>query len=255
MNIVIAFEELVLLWSSFLILTFISFQMQKIYIRCLYQVGGRSLVLFPASFAVPVHELSHGITALLCGHKVTKIVLFEVNGSGTLGYVNYSYRPTILSPFANTLIGLAPLIGGFTATYLISSLLNPDALQLLRTGAWLTKDNYIDTSVTQFTSLWHLFQGQLDSPAFWIWSFLVSSILVFSIPSVTDFSGAAIGIVILLLVYAVTYTYWGMDSLVHRALVSIATVYTPLLFLSCALVGVQIVMLLFVGFAITKKQT
>lgn len=53
------------------------------------------------------------------GHKLTRVALFAPKNDGTLGYVEHSYRVTWFTPIANTLIGLAPLVGGCFCVWII----------------------------------------------------------------------------------------------------------------------------------------
>ena len=62
-----------------IVMLLIAFVLQKLYVSLLIKVGGRPLLYVPASFSVPVHELSHYLAAKLCLHKVEKVVFFQPN--------------------------------------------------------------------------------------------------------------------------------------------------------------------------------
>jgi hypothetical protein len=69
--------------------------------------------------------LSHAFFALVFGHKITEIVLFEPNKDGaSLGHVNHSYnKKSIYNKIGNFFIGIGPVLASgmvlFFATWLI----------------------------------------------------------------------------------------------------------------------------------------
>ncbi|MGF1754398.1 M50 family metallopeptidase [Vibrio makurazakiensis] len=72
----------------------------------------RSIYYGSAFFGTPIHEISHAIMALLFGHKVEKICLFQSGKDGRLGYVKHSWNTR--SIYQNTglfFIAIAPLFG------------------------------------------------------------------------------------------------------------------------------------------------
>lgn len=75
--------------------------------------GSKSLMI-TGFIGVPIHELSHGLIALIFGHKITEIKLFQKpDANGTMGYVKHSYRKNNLyHEIGNFFIGIAPMFGG-----------------------------------------------------------------------------------------------------------------------------------------------
>ncbi len=75
--------------------------------------GSKSLMI-TGFIGVPIHELSHGLIALLFGHKITEVKLFQKpDANGTMGYVKHSYRKNNLyHEIGNFFIGIAPMFGG-----------------------------------------------------------------------------------------------------------------------------------------------
>jgi len=82
--------------------------------------------LYATAPGVMLHELSHALFCLVFGHKVKKVQLFTANGGETIGYVNHAYN--MRSPYqriGNFFIGVAPIICGTVAIYLLARILVP----------------------------------------------------------------------------------------------------------------------------------
>ena len=79
-----------------------------------YRLLGRRWMLLTGVVGVPVHELSHAVTALAMGMRVDRMRLFSPDPmSPQLGFVTVAYNPT--NPVHNMglfLVGLAPLLVG-----------------------------------------------------------------------------------------------------------------------------------------------
>ena len=90
--------------------------------------NSRAVCLATGFIGTPIHELSHAIMCLIFGHKIQEIKLFQVDDSGTLGYVNHTYKPKNLYHLVgNYFIGVAPLVGGSIFLYLMMWLLLPSS--------------------------------------------------------------------------------------------------------------------------------
>jgi hypothetical protein len=80
----------------------------------------RFLYYFFAFFFTPIHEISHLIVAVLFGHKIDKVVLFQRNKSGTLGFVYHRWNSNSLyQSTGNFFIAIAPLIASVLITFFI----------------------------------------------------------------------------------------------------------------------------------------
>lgn len=60
---------------------------------------------------IMVHEAAHFLAALLFGHKVQRVKLYQNDGSGTAGVVEHAYDTnSAFQKFGNLIIGVAPMI-------------------------------------------------------------------------------------------------------------------------------------------------
>lgn len=83
-----------------------------------------------SAIGTPIHEFSHLITNLLFGHKIKSVALFRPIKSkedGVLGYVNFTYNSnSIYHNIGLFVTGIAPMIGGSIALFLLMKFLLPD---------------------------------------------------------------------------------------------------------------------------------
>lgn len=224
--------DVFIFWGPFLLLMFVGFQVQKHYLTLLTQVGGKALVMIPASFSVPIHEISHYIVAKICGHKILQVRLFTPNNSGTLGFVRHQYKPGVLSAFTNMLIGLAPLAGGSLAIWAITYFLMPENIQLLHNTDMVTVNNIVDVIGQYLDVASRIAILQWEQWEFWLWCVLVAHIAVFCVPSAADFNGAAWGIGLTVLGYLLVMFLMGENNHIHHAFIALATTLVPIFIIS-----------------------
>ncbi len=88
---------------------------------------GRAVCLATGLIGTPVHELSHALMAILFGHKIDEIKLFQVDDeNGVLGYVRHSYnKRNLYQVTGNYFIGVAPILLGSLVVCLAMKLLLP----------------------------------------------------------------------------------------------------------------------------------
>lgn len=87
---------------------------------------GRNLFLYGFSWlGCSFHELSHAFFALIFGHKINEIALFEPNNNGeSLGHVSHSYnKRSFYQKTGNFFIGIGPLLAGGIVMFIIIILL------------------------------------------------------------------------------------------------------------------------------------
>jgi len=91
-----------------------------------HRLGWRA-VLVTGWIGVPVHELSHLLTAVVFRHRIVGYSLFDPDPStGTLGYVKHAHsRPTAWQMAGYFFIGVAPLVGGAAVLSLVLSWMVP----------------------------------------------------------------------------------------------------------------------------------
>lgn len=78
-------------------------------------------IYYSFAFALtPLHEISHLIMAIIFGHKINKVALFQLNSSNTLGYVTHSWNKNSLYQSVGVFfIAVAPLIAATFITFII----------------------------------------------------------------------------------------------------------------------------------------
>lgn len=92
---------------------------------------GRNAIMVTGVIGTPIHELSHALTALIFGHKITDIKLFQrPDRDGVMGYVNHAYNAkNIYHQVGNFFIGIAPIFGGLLVIMVLMGLLIPQVLE------------------------------------------------------------------------------------------------------------------------------
>ena len=119
-------SQLFVLFGPFLVLGLLLNFSATLSARLSVRFLGRNLFLFGFGwFGCSVHELSHAFFALIFGHKITEIALFEPNKNGeSLGHVSHSYnKKSVYQKIGNFFIGIGPLLAGGIMLYLITLIL------------------------------------------------------------------------------------------------------------------------------------
>ena len=174
--------------------------------RLMRTFGWRGL-LMTGWLGTPVHELSHALAAVVLGHKVREVVLFRpVRATGELGHVRHTYNPK--NPYAavlgNTLIPMAPLLGGAVVIFLLTLLLAPELLpsEGIPEGSPVTAEvllessNYEPLARRSWSYLLRMKEVVTETQPWHRWQFCLYLYTVFCVamhlaPSSTDFKNFA----------------------------------------------------------------
>jgi len=205
--------------GMFFVLVGILFLLQKwVLVLANNMLSGR-LIYISAWIGTPVHELSHALCCVLFGHKIQRIVLFNPDRRGTLGYVTHCYdNRQLWKVLGNFLIGIAPLFGGLGCIYLLTLLLLKDSdTLLLIIQSTLLNDLYSlhwHSLLALSGDLFFFFKNAyLASPYHVVtWAYLCAAISLHLSPSKEDLKGAWSGLLIFLFFYLIGqggYQYLG----------------------------------------------
>ena len=120
------FDQLLFLFGLLILLVILLTLSATHVARLSVRFWGRNLFLYGFSWlGTSIHELSHAFFALVFGHRITEIVLFEPNKDGSsLGHVNHTYnKRSIYNKIGNFFIGIGPVVTSgivlFFATFII----------------------------------------------------------------------------------------------------------------------------------------
>ena len=119
-------SQLFVLFGPFLIIALLLNFSATLSARLSVRLLGRNLFLYGfAWFGCSVHELSHAFFALIFGHKINEIALFEPNKDGeSLGHVSHSYnKKSVYQKIGNFFIGIGPLLAGGIMLFLVTLIL------------------------------------------------------------------------------------------------------------------------------------
>jgi len=120
------FNQLFILFGPLLILIALLNLSAIFTARLSVRFWGRNFFLYGFGWlGCSVHELSHAFFALIFGHKISEITLFEPNSNGeSLGHVSHSYnKNSIYQKTGNFFIGISPLLFGGIVLFLCVLLL------------------------------------------------------------------------------------------------------------------------------------
>lgn len=190
-------------FALFLMLALALFILQRLVFALSEKIFGGKVIYFSAWLGTPIHELSHAFVCLIFGHKIQRLVLFNPDSRGTLGYVNHAYNNrSIWQVMGNFFIGIAPLFGGLLALYLVTWGMLDDSKRLLHllTSIALKDLNYFQPS--QLLTLnkelvVFLKEAYLSSPYhLLLWAYFCAAISLHLFPSKEDLKGAWVGFVL-----------------------------------------------------------
>ena len=117
--------DLLLVLGPLIVLGLMLAALEQVHRAILRRWLGVRVVFWTGWIGTSIHELSHAGVALLFGHKIDRIKLFDPDAEdGMLGYVRHRYNPrSYYNRVGNFFIGVAPLLGGSLVLLLVAALL------------------------------------------------------------------------------------------------------------------------------------
>lgn len=171
---------------------------------------GRNAIMVTGVIGTPVHEFSHAITALIFGHKITDIKLFQrPDRDGVMGYVNHAYNAkNVYHQVGNFFIGIAPIFGGLLVIMALMGVLLPQLLESLMavmTQAMVVESLSLSGFAGVFSAYWELlkllFAGDnFHNLGFYLFLFLAACISAHISLSPADIKGAFKGLTFIFMI-------------------------------------------------------
>lgn len=191
---------------------------------------GSKALMITGFIGVPIHELSHGLIALLFGHKITEVKLFQKPDlNGTMGYVKHSYRKNNLyQQVGNFFIGIAPMFGGTISIIALMRLIIPKSyfklIEIFEQGLNFEVINkeVLDSIFYSYKSfLGNIFSVEnFKNPYFYLFLFLSICIASHISLSKADIKGASRGLgvifVLLLIVNAIGFSKFISEAIIIK---------------------------------------
>ncbi len=168
---------------------------------------GFKAIMLTGIIGVPIHELSHGILAVIFGHKITKVKLFQKpDSTGTMGYVRHSYNPTNLyQQVGNFFIGVAPIFGGGISIIVLMYFMLPNAFKeyiiILKNSfniATINSNILKEIIYSYFQLFTKIFSfSSFKEPLFYVFIIFAICIASHISLSMADIKGAARGLIVI----------------------------------------------------------
>tara|TARA_R110001583_G_scaffold10441_1_gene48297 strand:+ start:2441 stop:3259 length:819 start_codon:yes stop_codon:yes gene_type:complete len=186
--------------ALFLVLILSLFILQRLVFLLAAKMLGGKVIYLSAWIGTPIHELSHALFCLFFGHKIQRIVLFNPDKRGTLGYVSHSYNNRNLwQVMGNFFIGIAPLFGGLLALYVVTWIVLDDAASLFHLLQLSTFQDLASIELSQLITLNNQILNFIENAYIlspikvMIWAYLCAAISLHLSPSKEDLKGAWVG--------------------------------------------------------------
>ena len=195
------FNQLFILFCPLLILVILLNVTAIITARLSVQFWGRNLFLYGFGWlGCSIHELSHAFFALIFGHKISEIALFEPNSnSESLGHVSHCYnKSSIYQKIGNFFIGISPLLfAGIVLFLCILLLFHFDVTQLsnFRISTHLFTDLSLlkQFGLTLWSSLITFFSIVFTGPSASLWKSALLIYILYSTGSSMTLSKSDVG--------------------------------------------------------------
>lgn len=194
------FTQLFMLLGPLLLLAFIMHFVAKKNETLSYKVMGPKVYLYGFGWlGTAVHELGHALFAIIFGHKITAIDLFNIKAKdGKLGYVNHSYnRKSHYQRIGNFFIGIGPILLGSILLYLFSWLFFGFGYSKIEPYEFLTEDIFTWSNLgiiltTTWHNVWNYFEIVFTGDRSSFFKILIFIYLLYSIGSSITLSRADI---------------------------------------------------------------
>lgn len=211
---------------------------------------GRGTVLATGIIGTPVHELSHALFALLFGHRIIAIKLFQrPDQDGIMGYVNHSFnKRNMYQRVGNFFIGIAPILGGVLVIMVLMFFLIPDTfagyLNILASS--LDAQAFRDLSIAGMASTyWNLVQTifsveNFQQASFYLFLFLAICISSHMSLSFADIKGSFDGLVFIFLILLLLNVFnldqfaWLPFSMVQYNIMATGVLIISVIFSACS---------------------
>ncbi len=168
----------------------VSFTLERVW-SGIFSGRGYQLLLFPG---VVIHEFSHALGCLLSGAKVDEISLFSSKGS----YVKHG-KPK-LPLIGSFVISFAPIAGGIAALWVAAK---PLGLVLPRVE--------VSFSFDAVRELVLFATGNWESWSFWLFVYLVVSIVICLVPSKQDLKNSTLSALFVLVAVILVNRFGPID--------------------------------------------
>ncbi len=119
----LSMRQFIFLFALTLLLSFLIQLINKRLLKNSWQLlGGKPYLYLFGWISIPIHELGHAVFALLFGHRIKRIVLFDPQASsGSHGFVQHTWNVNnIYHKVGNFFIGIGPIILGSTVVWLLA---------------------------------------------------------------------------------------------------------------------------------------
>lgn len=189
-----------------------------------WAIGVRGYLLTFGWLGTAVHELSHAAIAVMFGHKIDEIKLFQIRSdSNRLGYVRLRYdKKSVYQRVGNLFIGVAPVFIGAIIIFLSAKILVPDIAGVISQSRILTGDDgllavYFNSFFSIFGKL--LYFKNFLNPKYYLFMYIFFCIGSSMTLSTADLKGAKNGFAVFVgvlfiiniyreVLYSFSYPYW-----------------------------------------------
>lgn len=178
---------------------------------------GSKAVMITGVIGVPIHELSHAISALLFGHRIAKVKLLQKpDVNGAMGYVEHGYNQhSIYQQVGNFFIGIAPIFGGIISITALMRFMIPQAynrfISMLVKSLEITSldkttvEGIINPYIGLVKSIFSF--KNFENPYFFIFLFLAICISSHISLSSADMRGASRGLGVIFIILLILNTF------------------------------------------------